>query len=109
MLSGRFDGLDAFGKFLEQHPHFKPREPHAKADMRAALAKGDMAVWGAEQVDAEGVIEGALEGINEGTLVGSVEGWQVGGTNDGILDGFRLGVIVGDTVTIMRSKLSNSV
>ena len=59
----RFYLFEPFAKLLEQDADFEAREPHAKADMRAGLAKGHVLVRGTQQVDAEGVVKDGIVAV----------------------------------------------
>ena len=49
-VAHRFDAAAAFGKRLQQHPRYQLGQPHALADMRGPLAKGQMPVRAARRV-----------------------------------------------------------
>ena len=57
MIAISMDGRDAFGLFLKQNADLEPGEPHAKAEVRAALTKGKVLVGGASQINAKRVVE----------------------------------------------------
>ena len=69
MIARRFDGTQSFGKLFEQDPHFWACQPHANADVGTALAKAEMAIGGAGQIDAEGVFKHGVIAVAAGKPV----------------------------------------